>query len=454
MSDQNKDDTSGEAYSKNLGLFYNEPTDVGLDGYHFMDYPSISSEDGDIIEFTIPNSSGYYIDLRRTRITLRCQILQGDSTVVPKTETRTKTVEGEDVEYEHIPDESRVCVTNLFIASVFRQCQVSLNNVNFSPYVSTNYAYKGFLDTIFFSNEIERRTELRGGLWIKDDYEWVKDTDPFTSQNRALYNRHLYCRDSKRFSVTGKIYSDLYNIPKFLLSNIEMNIKFWKNNPSFSLVSSRTDSPSYRIKIHEAKVMVCYVHPSPSLLLAQAKLLKDHDVVYNYDSSIIKTVSLSTGDRSHVVNNCFSGDIPTVLIVGLVKTEAYMGNYNENPFVFLPFNLSFIGYSIDGSYVPYGPLQPKFKSDHYEDSDCAQAYSMLFSGCLSPDISREEYVESLNLYLFEVSRVRKGTKKIQKRGFSRLTIDFSEALSYPTTLIMYGVFPSTFTVSESRNVRI
>ncbi len=171
MADFMAENIGVEAYVKNLGLFYIEPTNIGINDYHFMDYSLTSTEDGDIIEFNIPNSSGNYIDLRKTRIHLKCQILQVDSTEVPKTSIRTRTVDGEEERYENIPDAARMCITNLFIASVFRQCQVSLNNINFSPNVSTNYAYKDFLDTIFFTSEKDRKTELRGGLWMKDDYE-------------------------------------------------------------------------------------------------------------------------------------------------------------------------------------------------------------------------------------------------------------------------------------------
>ncbi len=81
---------SCEAYTKHLGLFYTEPTNIRIDDYHFMDYPSISSEDGDIIEFNILNTSGNYIDLRKTRITVKCLILQADSTNVPTTSIRKK----------------------------------------------------------------------------------------------------------------------------------------------------------------------------------------------------------------------------------------------------------------------------------------------------------------------------------------------------------------------------
>jgi hypothetical protein len=106
---------------------------------------------------------------------------------------------------------------------------------------------------------------------------------------------------------------------------------------------------------------------------------------YNFKSSINKTISLGTGDRSHVVNNCCSGDIPNLLIVGLISTESYMGNYSTNPWVFLPYSLSCIGYPINGTCLPHGPLQPTFVTDKYQDSDFAQTYS-----------TPEEFVQCLN----------------------------------------------------------
>jgi len=443
------------AYSKHLGLFYNEPTDIGVDGYHFIDFPSSTTEDGDIIEFHIPNNSGEYIDLQKTRLFLRCQLLKNDGTDIAKPYMKTVTTDdGDETTVEYIPDEARVSVSTLFICSLFRQCQVTLNNVIFSPHVSSNYSYKGFLDSIFYTDENERNTELRRGLWYKDDFESVSDSDPFSTNNQGLYQRHAFVKNSKKFSICGKIYSDLFEIPKYLLGNIELGIKFWKNDPSFCLISSNTSAPSYKVKIHEATISLCFVRPSPSLVLAQAKLLKSYEAVYNYNSSVIKAISIAKGERSHNISNAFQGDIPAVLIVGLLSTESYMGNYSKPPFVFLPYGLSYIAYSVDGNFIPFGPLQPKYVADKYEDSDFSHAYSTLFSGSLRPDITPEEFVESLNLYVFEVNKVRKGTRNRQKRGFSLLSIHFASPLPAPTTLLLYGRFPSTFRVDESRNIHM
>ena len=116
--------------------------------------------------------------------------------------------------------------------------------------------------------------------------------------------------------------------------------------------------------------------------------------------------------------------------------------------------ISFIAYSVDGNYIPFHPLQPKYVEDKYEDSDWAQAYSTLFSGELDPDISPEEFVESLNLYVFEINKIRKGTRSRQKRCYSRLSIEFISPLPTPTTLLLYGQFPSSFSVNKSHIIRM
>ena len=81
------------------------------------------------------------------------------------------------------------------------------------------------------------------------------------------------------------IYLKSRNI-SYLILKWELN---FGNDSTFCLISSNTKSPSYKVKIHEAKLSICFVKPSPSLILAQAKLLKNYDAIYNYTSSVIKT---------------------------------------------------------------------------------------------------------------------------------------------------------------------
>ena len=86
--------------------------------------------------------------------------------------------------------------------------------------------------------------------------------------------------------------------------------------------------------------------------------------------------------------------------------------------------------------------------------DCVKTYASLFSGSLTSDITPERFVESLNLYVFEVSKVKKGTRNIQRGGLTWLSIDFSQPLPAPMTLILYGRFPASFRVDASCSIRM
>ncbi len=54
-------------------------------------------------------------------------------------------------------------------------------------------------------------------MWTKDEYEWSKDSNPFTTSNCGLFAHYGYCRDLK-------IYSELFEVSKFFFFNVELNL--------------------------------------------------------------------------------------------------------------------------------------------------------------------------------------------------------------------------------------
>jgi hypothetical protein len=72
--------------------------------------------------------------------------------------------------------------------------------------------------------------------------------------------------------------------------------------------------------------------------MAHSKLLADGTAMHPYVSTSFKIASLSKGEYSHSESNLFQGDVPSQLIVGLVSSEAFSGNYKKSPFNFQPFD--------------------------------------------------------------------------------------------------------------------
>ena len=48
----------------------------------------------------------------------------------------------------------------------------------------------------------------------------------------------------------------------------------------------------------------------------------------------------------------WQGEVPTHLVVGFVKSQVYNGDYNLNPYHFDHFDVSDIGFSVNGESTP------------------------------------------------------------------------------------------------------
>jgi hypothetical protein len=87
-------------------------------------------------------------------------------------------------------------------------------------------------------------------------------------------------KQSKEIEMYGRIHSDICNVPKFLLPNIRLQIKFTKANPSFYLMNTAADSKTIFTFIY-AKLIVKRVRPNPRIHLAHEETLKTSLSRYN-----------------------------------------------------------------------------------------------------------------------------------------------------------------------------
>jgi hypothetical protein len=59
-------------------------------------------------------------------------------------------------------------------------------------------------------------------------------------------------------------------------------------------------------------------------------------------------------------SNQFQGNVRSQLIVGLVSSEVFSGNYKKSPFNFQPFDCNVLALYVDVQSYPAKPLQPNF----------------------------------------------------------------------------------------------
>jgi hypothetical protein len=213
---------------------------------------------------------------------------------------------------------------------------------------------------------------------------------------------------------------------------------------AFRLMSGEEGS-AYAVQIMDASFKLCLQKPNAGVLMAHSKLLANGTTMYPYVSMSFNIASLSKGEYSHSESNLFQGDVPSQLIVGLVSSEAFSGNYMKSPFNFQPFDCNVRALYFDRQSYPTKQLQPNFTG-----KSNVEAYRTLSDFRNDVDVSYSAYGGGYAIYVLNVDDdVDFNTKR---RGDCRLEIRFGTALPESVTVLMYGKFPRFVRVDQSRSV--
>ena len=94
-----------------------------------------------MIEFNVPGNGLTYINLKNTRLYIKVGIKRFDGTPVTAAD--------------------KVWFVNIPLSSIFRQCDVSLNQKIISPEISCLYPYKAYFDIITGYGEDAKETQMQ-----------------------------------------------------------------------------------------------------------------------------------------------------------------------------------------------------------------------------------------------------------------------------------------------------
>lgn len=434
-----------EAVSENLALFKPLPQDYGVESLKWIEYrPTGQLTAGAPITFSIPPSP-MYIDLKRSRLHVKCKILKGDGSNLPEVPVGTS-----------IPEEVKVGPTNNLLGSLWSQIDVSLQQQVITSSVGTNYPYKALLDTLLTYGYDEKDNQLAAQMFVKDNMVGGSSNDPMYGMNPGFSVRSGYFQQSKNVDMEGPIFMDICQQERLILDGIPIDIKLYPKAETFVLISSNP-SPSYKIEITDAVLKVCMVHVSPGIVMGHSRALESTPARYFFHRSDIKTFAIPQGQYGLTVEDVFQGSCPERAVVGLVSSAAYNGSYATNPFEFKHYECNFAAFYLDGQSVPGRPLQPNFEADNY-----VEAYLTLFTGTgmyqaeKSNNISRKDYKHGYSLYVFEIGggQQDQNNQSEPRKGNTRLEIKFAAALTESATLIMYAKFPAVMEIDRSRRVTV
>lgn len=224
---------SSEACAKSeLDLLYVPPTQIAVEGGRWVDIaPDGANYNRGTVRFKINSDNDNYFNLSQTELYMDVCFKLGDTEIDFNSETAEKIGP----------------VNNLF-HSIFSQIEIKFNG-ELVENTNNTYPYRAYIENLLGYNKESKDSLLRSELFIKDTPEYIDKVD-IKAPTDNKYNKGLVARrdifKKQPVQLRGRLHCDVFNINKYLLNKINVEIKLSRSKSAFACIG---DSTSEKINI-------------------------------------------------------------------------------------------------------------------------------------------------------------------------------------------------------------
>ena len=439
-----------EIHTEEIALFSRPPVNVAEDriSWHELQPSYMSNAEYSSINFLILGNSSQYLKLSDSELYVRITIQKEDGTPYKIFDEANKLLPIKERETGNPID--------FILHSMWSSVDIKMNN-NLVSESGTNYMYKALMETLLSYDENTKKIQLANEGFTGDSGDFTQINPDSPPYNHGLKICHKWFKDFVTVEFVGPLMADICNQDRLILPGVDVDIKLWPTRDEFQLI---THPVGLRCKllIDEIYLNVCKVNVSPEVMMGHNAALEIADSIYPFAKTDICTFNIAEGNFGMNIEDIWQGEVPTRLVVGFVKSQAYNGDYHLNPFHFEHFDVSDIGFFVNGEGTP----RPAYKLD-IENGIYLQGLNSLYkiTGKTMENsdigITRETYQQGYTLIGFDVDPTTSPDFRYVKKpceGHTKLEIRFKKGLPTPVTVILYATFPENMTIDQARNVRL
>ena len=265
-----------------------------------------------------------------------------------------------------------------------------------------------------------------------------------------------YIKESKVLDLQGPILHDLFQVKRYILSQVGIRIKFHRSRPDFCLLSN--EAKKYKIDIEEMALRVCKVQVNPEVITAHNAMLRSTNAKCPYTKTEMASMNLAKGTLNFSWNQVFPNSCPNRVIVTFVCSEAtYGSSLTKNPCNFQNYNLSQTSVIVD---VNGGPIQISYDSTNvYTITRVSTNLLESTKKWLNNEgmgLDRDDTVGGCALYAFDTQPAVDGNEylSLKRQGNVRIDAHFNTALPHTVNCIVLAEKEGYFEISQSRDVII
>ncbi|GAU90729.1 hypothetical protein RvY_03107 [Ramazzottius varieornatus] len=164
-----------------------------------------------------------------------------------------------------------------------------------------------------------------------------KQHENFANNVPEQLRRSLFV-DMKWAEFSGKVFSDIAEQSKNLITGVSIKVKFTLNKPEFHLRTSRPIAPAGEATLPDTD------HHNKEACRNSAK--------YHKEKQISRASVIPRGVQTHRIPSTHMGELPEMVLCALVENINLQGSFETNPFKFVHKNMTRISVEVDGVSYP------------------------------------------------------------------------------------------------------
>ena len=431
-------------HTEDVALFSNPPYNTAEDKISWTQYqPSyanIGQEGYNSIHFSILGNATQYIDLSRTKLYVKLKVQKEDGTAFGA-------------------DESGLPI-DMILHTMWSSVDVTLNNIQVSG-AGGNYMYKSAIECLLNYSKDTKEIQLQSIGMSPDNsnFDSVKPGD--TAGGTLAVNSGLLARQSL-FGGDGKgscdfkgvLLADICNQGHLILDGVDVGITLWPNKNEFKLMAN----VPCKIVIENIYLDVCKVQVNKYCMSGHKAALEIANGMYPLQKSVIIAKELAAGSRGQSWEDIFQGYVPSKMVIGMVDSNAFSGDYAKNPLRFQHFNIDSLGFTVNGEPTPKESFQYDMEKNLFVDA--FQSLSEITGKAWEDTdngITKEMWKQGLALTAFDCDPTTANDFRylgLPKRGHTRLTLKLKSSQQHAIMVIIYATFPGHVEIDDMRNVTL
>ena len=429
-----------------LGYFTSHAADIAANGYNF--FAKEKAEDAfyrsEIIEIKPINSlsagpiwfqigaadSYYFIPLDRIRCEMEISITKANGDDLDDTEN------------------DKVYFVNYLGNNLFENINVKLNGAAISDH-SRLHHLRSSLQLYYSYN----RQTAKYNHSINRYCYTTRTMDKFHINDFSFISKKGMANNSKHLFLNFIPLLDIASSNNFLCKTHDLFLEFERGRDGWCLIHD--DGLDIKIKIHDFKLQVQRLFPTPLFEAAMNKKIASNKIFYNFTRNVMRTHQLYIGSTNCSWNNIFIGQLPRSVYFVFLNNDQISSSPLHDPQLWLNYGVSGASVTVNGYRHPASGI----KYNH-TTGDLYNGYRWFMDkiGILSSndDVGMDltQYYKSGFMIPFDLTpRADNGfLTHAPNTGSINFTATYDAPTSKPLTVVCYAVFDNSISVDPKRDV--